>query len=239
VRPRPGTPNIQMMSRHDPDSEHFRRELRFRLTVLTIAAVSAFVIPIDGTDRAALLVALTATTVYRLRTVHRGGPRDVGDYLLVVWIGLAVTGMAVVLTIAHLGDNRGWATEIYGCMAIASAAGTAWAARLAWLVKRLPQLLESDEDSRAFAVGTTELGGRKKRVAVMATNKRLIIAAPHRQRPRIVSQGDLAGDDFDVRATDGVGAIKVRADGTTLAVRGVPHYQALNLAAVLGAGGQE
>jgi hypothetical protein len=103
------------------------------------------------------------------------------------------------------------------------------------LVTRLPQLLEAGEESRAFAVGITELDGRKIRVAVMVTNRRLIVAAPHGGRPRLALQRGLAGlDEIDVHPTDGVADIELQVDGTTLAVRRVPLGQARSLAAAMG-----
>lgn len=223
------------MRRNETDSPRLHTELGRRLAISAIAVASLWVAPLQTVDRLAWLVAFTLATVLVLRTLRRGGPRGASDYLVGVCMGAAVSGMAVALAILHLADDRGWVAGVYGCGAIALAGATVLGTRLALLVKRLPRLLDPGEQARAFAIGTTELDGRRKRVAVMMTDRRLMIAAPQGARPRLVSQLSLAGlDDIDVLHADGVADIALRANGASVIVRRVPVGQALNLVLALG-----
>jgi hypothetical protein len=203
--------------------------------VLAIAAASLFVVPLDAADRFASLGALILMTVLALRTVRRGGPLDARDYLLGVCVGLALAAIAAALSVVHLTDDGGVAAVIWACAAIAFAGVTMWGARLALLVTRLPQLVGSDEESRAFAVGTAEFDGRQKRVAVMVTDKRVIVATPHGGRPRLALQRSLARlGEIDVHPTDGVAEIELQVDVTSLVVRRVPLGQVRRLPGALG-----
>jgi hypothetical protein len=223
------------MTSYDPGLPQFRRESWRWLAILAVAAGSAFVVPLDSPDRTALLVALAVTTALRLRGVRRGGPRGAGDYLLVVWVGLAIAGVAVALGVRHLAGDHRWASVAYGGLALALLTGSAAYARISLFLKRVAQLLEPEEVSRAVAVGITGIDGRRKRVAVMVTDRRLVVAAPGRGQPRVVSQCDLARvGEVDVRANDGFAEIELRADGTTFLVRRVLLGQALRLAAAIG-----
>jgi hypothetical protein len=222
-----------MREARTPD-RNFRRKLAVVLLAYATAVVSALAWRVNVPDRAAYVATVTLATIFWVVMSRRGGPKTARDYRSYVWLAVAIAGIALALAVVQLVRGYTVAAVFRGGAAVAFVGLAAIATRLALFIKRLPQLLGGEEEQRAFGIGVSQLRDRRKSVAVVVSDERVIVAVRDGARPRLVAQRDRsAHDDVDVVVTESDAHVTLQADGTTISVLGIPRGQGLRLAAAL------
>lgn len=190
-------------------------------------------------DRAAYIAAFTLLTVSWIAMSRRGGPDSACDYLSYTWLCLTIAVIAAAVTVVHLIEGNGRAALAAGVAMVLFAGLSVPVGRFAQLIKRLPELCEGPEEQRAFGLGVSRLRTGRGPVAVIVTDRRVVMAVFRSGRPRLIAQRQLSEPGAVEVVVTGANAHVTFEDddGAAISVLGIPRGQGLRLAAATEARG--